>query len=52
MRVDETLTMLKSALLFNTNKHPLRFVIVTEEPLRERFKEKVGDPDVNLPIIL
>lgn len=43
MRVDETLNMLKSALLFNTDKHPLRFVIVTEDELKERFKEKVGD---------
>lgn len=43
MRVDETLTMLKSALLFNTDKNPLRFVIVTEDALMDRFREKVGD---------
>lgn len=42
MRVDETLNMVKSALLFNTDKHPLRFVIVTEDTLKERFKEKVN----------
>lgn len=41
MRVDETMNMLKSALLFNTDKNPLRFVIITEDALKERFKEKV-----------
>lgn len=43
MRLDETLTMLKSALLFNVDKHPLRFVIITEEQLQENFKEKLED---------
>lgn len=50
MRVDETLNMLKSALLFNTDKHPLRFVIVTEDALRDRFKEKVRITIISHPI--
>lgn len=41
LRVDETLNMVKSALLFNTSRHPLRFVIITEDKLRDYFKEKV-----------
>lgn len=43
MRLDETLTMLKSALLFNIDKNPLRFVIITEEQLQQNFKEKLED---------
>lgn len=40
-RKDETLNMIKSVLLFNTDNHPLRFVIITEESLYVNFSEKV-----------
>uniref|UniRef100_A0A6B2EA77 UDP-D-xylose:beta-D-glucoside alpha-1,3-D-xylosyltransferase n=1 Tax=Phlebotomus kandelakii TaxID=1109342 RepID=A0A6B2EA77_9DIPT len=42
-RLHETLNMLKSVLLFNTNEYPLKFVIITEESLMTSFSEKLGD---------
>lgn len=41
MRLQETLNMLKSAIIFNVERMPLRFVIVTEQNLITSFKEKV-----------
>jgi len=40
-RVDESLVMMKSALLFSTKNTSINFVIVTEPKLREIFKEKI-----------
>lgn len=40
-RLDESLTMLKSALVF-TNR-PLKFIIITEEDLIIAFEEKLSD---------
>lgn len=41
MRLQETLNMLKSAIIFNIERMPLKFVIVTEQNLITSFKEKV-----------
>lgn len=41
MRLQETLNMIKSAIIFNVNKHPLRFMIITEDDLTTSFQEKV-----------
>ncbi|KAK0094756.1 hypothetical protein PV326_010080 [Microctonus aethiopoides] len=40
-RLDESLTMLKSALVFS--KRPLKFIIITEENLIIAFEEKLSD---------
>lgn len=40
-RLQETLNMLKSAIIFNIERMPLKFVIVTEQNLITSFKEKV-----------
>ncbi|XP_075236780.1 glucoside xylosyltransferase 1 shams [Lycorma delicatula] len=43
-RLTETLTMLKSAILFNMyTDHGLRIVIVTEDKLNQNFSEKLGE---------
>ena len=39
-RLDETLVMLKSALVFT--QAPLRFIVFAEEDLIESFSEKVN----------
>lgn len=41
MRLQETLNMIKSAIVLNVNRHPLRFVVITEDDLTISFKEKV-----------
>lgn len=42
MRLQETLNMLKSALMFNVDKIALKFIIVTEITSIASFTEKVG----------
>lgn len=42
-RFEETINMVKSALLFNIDKNPLRFVIITEDGIRDRLQEKLDD---------
>lgn len=41
LRATESLNMVKSALIFNTNRNPLRFIIITENNLMDEFREKV-----------
>lgn len=43
-RLTETLTMLKSAILFNTYSvnYSLRIVVITEDKLNQNFSEKVS----------
>lgn len=43
MRVDETLNMLKSAIAFNVERRPLRFVVIAEDDLITSFQEKLED---------
>lgn len=38
-RLQETLNMIKSAIIFNTRNTPLKFVIVTETNLMNDFRE-------------
>lgn len=40
-RYDETLNMIKSAIMFNVHETPLTFIIIAEEDLHQGFKEKV-----------
>lgn len=35
--------MIKSAIVFNTKKTPLRFLIVADTDLQEAFREKLDD---------
>lgn len=42
MRLQETLNMLKSAIIFDLERIPIKFVIVTETNLMTSFKEKVS----------
>ncbi|KAE8747209.1 hypothetical protein FOCC_FOCC006076 [Frankliniella occidentalis] len=42
-RLDETLTMLKSALIFTEWWQPLRFIIFSDENLTSSFKEKLTE---------
>lgn len=42
-RLQETLVMIKSCLLFNHSKEMLKFVIFTEDNLRSEFNEKLTD---------
>ncbi|XP_068155871.1 glucoside xylosyltransferase 2 [Drosophila tropicalis] len=42
-RVQETLVMIKSALLFNTYEEYLKFVIFTENSVTDEFREKLTD---------
>lgn len=43
MRLQETLNMIKSAIIFNTKNTPLKFIIVTESNLMDGFREKLTD---------
>ncbi|KAG4080157.1 hypothetical protein HA402_008228 [Bradysia odoriphaga] len=43
MRLQETLNMLKSALMFNVDKVALKFIIVTETSSIASFREKLED---------
>lgn len=43
MRLQETLNLLKSAIIFHTDDHPLKFIIITEENLMTGFREKLED---------
>lgn len=42
-RLSETLTLLKSAILFNEDGPPLRIIILAEENLKIGFREKLTD---------
>lgn len=42
MRLDETLTMIKSAIVFAAD-NPLKFIIITEPSLMTGFREKLED---------
>lgn len=42
-RLDETLTMIKSALLFNLKK--IKFHIFAEDPLAPQFEKRVNPTD-------
>lgn len=42
MRLDETLNMIKSAIIFAVD-NPLKFIIITEPDLMIGFREKLGD---------
>uniref|UniRef100_A0AAG5DQY3 UDP-D-xylose:beta-D-glucoside alpha-1,3-D-xylosyltransferase n=1 Tax=Anopheles atroparvus TaxID=41427 RepID=A0AAG5DQY3_ANOAO len=42
-RHNEALNMIKSAIMFNRNLAPLRFVIIAEEKLKINFMEKLND---------
>ncbi|XP_051862953.1 glucoside xylosyltransferase 2 isoform X2 [Drosophila albomicans] len=42
-RSQETLIMIKSAILFNYYQEYLRFIIFTEDPLTDTLKEKLSD---------
>ena len=48
-RLQETLTMIKSALLFNHSKELLRFLIFAESHLIAGFREKLEDWKALLP---
>lgn len=48
MRLSETLNMIKSAIMFNHKRNPLKFVIFTENNLFISFKEKVTIDLINL----
>lgn len=43
MRLQETLNMIKTAIIFNTNNVPLKFMIVAESNLMDGFREKLDD---------
>lgn len=42
-RHNEALNMIKSAIMFNRNQAPLKFVVVAEEQLKQNFVEKLDD---------
>ncbi|KAL7740178.1 hypothetical protein ACLKA6_003886 [Drosophila palustris] len=42
-RTQETLIMIKSAILFNDYQEYLKFIIFTEDPLTEALREKLTD---------
>ncbi|XP_053675771.1 glucoside xylosyltransferase 1 isoform X2 [Anopheles nili] len=42
-RHNEALNMIKSAIIFNRNLSPLRFIIISEEKLKINFMEKLND---------
>ncbi|XP_035782884.1 glucoside xylosyltransferase 1-like isoform X3 [Anopheles albimanus] len=42
-RHNEALNMLKSAIMFNHNRTPLRFVVIAEDKLKSNFMEKLND---------
>ncbi|XP_035909729.1 glucoside xylosyltransferase 2 [Anopheles stephensi] len=42
-RHNEALNMIKSAIMFNRNQSPLRFVVIAEEKLKLNFMEKLND---------
>lgn len=42
-RLQETLVMIKSALLFNSSKDKLHFLVFAEEQLQSSFNEKLYD---------
>lgn len=52
MRLQETLNMIKSAIVLNVNRHPLRFVVITEDDLTISFKEKVRTNIYKISIII
>lgn len=41
-RVDEALTMIKSVLIFNIPKYPLKIILVAEESLKRRLHETLS----------
>lgn len=43
MRLQETLNMLKSVIIFNVERRPLRFMVITESALMTAFQEKLED---------
>lgn len=42
-RHNEALNMLKSAIMFNHNRTPLRFIVIAEDELKINFMEKLND---------
>lgn len=48
-RLQETLNMLKSAILFNHGKTHIRLIIVAEESLKIGFQEKLSDWQESVP---
>ena len=47
MRLQETLNMLKSAIIFNIDRIPLKFIIITETAWIANFKDRVQKPHYN-----